>query len=77
LLEHFRGRLGRLCLRRFLGVFMLIKRDCGAVRLYVNARGEWVAQWIIDGEPLPVVALFDTESGALAYALSSDPPALE
>ena len=60
-----------------LGVFMLIKRDCGAVRLYVNARGQWVAQWIIDGDPLPVVALFDTESGALAYALGSDPPALE
>lgn len=56
---------------------MLIKRDCGAVRLYVNARGEWAAQWIIDGEPLPVVALFETESGALAYALSSDPPVLE
>jgi hypothetical protein len=56
---------------------MLIKRDCGAVRLYVNARGQWVAQWIINGDPLPVVALFETESGALAYALSSDPPALE
>jgi hypothetical protein len=56
---------------------MLIKRDCGAVRLYVNARGQWVAQWIIDGEPLPVVALFNTESGALAYALSSQPPTLE
>ena len=61
----------------FVGVFMLIKRDHGAVRLYVNARGQWVAQWIIDGEPVPVVALFDTESGALAYALSSSPPALE
>lgn len=61
----------------FCGVFMLIKRDHGAVRLYVNARGQWVAQWIIEGEPLPVVALFDTESGALAYALSSDPPILE
>lgn len=59
------------------GVFMLIKRDCGAVRLYINARGQWVAQWIIDSEPLPVVALFDTESGALAYALSSEPPPLE
>jgi hypothetical protein len=56
---------------------MLIKRDTGAVRLYVNARGQWVAQWIVDGDPLPVVALFETESGALAYALSSDPPALE
>lgn len=56
---------------------MLIKRDCGAVRLYVNALGQWVAQWIIDCEPMPIVALFDTESGALAYALSSDPPALE
>ena len=56
---------------------MLIKRDCGAVRLYVNARGQWVAQWIVDGEPMPIVALFDTESGALAYALGSDPPALE
>lgn len=56
---------------------MLIKRDHGAVRLYVNARGQWVAQWIIDGEPVPVVALFDNESGALAYALSSDPPTLE
>lgn len=61
----------------FLGVFMLIKRDCGAVRLYVNARGQWVAQWIIDNEPMPIVALFDTESGALAYALSSEPPPLE
>jgi hypothetical protein len=60
-----------------MGVFMLIKRDTGAVRLYVNARGQWVAQWIINGDPLPVVALFETESGALAYALSSDPPALE
>lgn len=56
---------------------MLINRIEGAVRLYVNARGQWVAQWIIDGEPVPVVALFDTESGALAYALSSSPPALE
>ena len=56
---------------------MLINRIEGAVRLYVNARGQWVAQWIIEGEPLPVVALFDTELGALAYALSSDPPILE
>ena len=77
LLERFRGRIGRLCFWAFIGVFMLIKRDHGAVRLYVNARGEWVAQWIIDGEPVPVVALFNTESGALAYALSSDPPILE
>lgn len=61
----------------FCGGFMLINRIEGAVRLYVNARGQWVAQWIIDGEPVPVVALFDTESGALAYALSSSPPALE
>jgi hypothetical protein len=59
------------------GVFMLIKRDSGAVRLYVNARGQWVAQWIINGDPLPVVALFETESAALAYALSSQPPTLE
>lgn len=56
---------------------MLIKRDHGAVRLYVNARGQWAAQWIIDGEPVPIVALFESESGALAYALSSDPPTLE
>lgn len=56
---------------------MLIKRDCGAVRLYVNARGQWVAQWIVDSEPVPVVALFDTESGALTYALSSLPPDLD
>lgn len=56
---------------------MLITRDCGAVRLYVNARGQWVAQWIIDGDSLPVVALFESESGALAYALSSEPPPLE
>lgn len=56
---------------------MLIERDCGAVRLYVNARGQWVAQWIIEGEPMPVVALFESESGALAYALSSSPPVLE
>lgn len=60
-----------------LGVFMLIKRDHGAVRLYINARGQWVAQWIIDDEPVPVVALFDTESRALAYALTSQPPVLE
>lgn len=53
---------------------MLINRDIGAVRLYVNAFGQWVAQWIIDGEPVPVVALFETESGALAYALASQPP---
>ena len=56
---------------------MLIKRDHGAVRLYINARGQWVAQWIIKGDPLLVVALFESESGALAYALSSDPPTLE
>ena len=61
----------------FCGGFMLINRIEGAVRLYVNARGQWVAQWIIDGEPVPVVALFDTESGALAYALSSSPPDLD
>ena len=56
---------------------MLIKRDCGAVRLYVNARGQWVVQWIIDGEPVPVAALFETESGALTYALISLPPNLD
>lgn len=61
----------------FCGVFMLINRIDGDVRLYVNARGQWVAQWIIEGEPVPVVALFETESGALAYALSSEPPPLE
>lgn len=57
-----------------MGFSMLINRDIGAVRLYVNASGQWVAQWIIDGEPVPVVALFDHESGALAYALASSPP---
>lgn len=56
---------------------MLIHRDNGAVRLYVNARGQWVSQWIVDGEPVPVLALFDTESGALAYALNSLPPDLD
>lgn len=56
---------------------MLIKRDHGAVRLYINALGQWVAQWIIDDEPVPVVALFESESGALAYALSSEPPSLQ
>jgi len=58
----------------FCGVFMLINRIEGAVRLYVNARGQWVAQWIIEGEPVPMVAVFQTEAQALAYALASDPP---
>jgi hypothetical protein len=53
---------------------MLINRIEGAVRLYVNARGQWVAQWIIEGEPVPMVAVFQTEAQALAYALASDPP---
>lgn len=53
---------------------MLIQRDAGAVRLYVNARGQWVAQWIIEGEPVPMVAIFETEAQALAYAIASDPP---
>ena len=44
------------------------------MRLYVNARNQWVSQWIIEGEPVPAVAVFQTEAQALAYALASDPP---